>query len=84
MERESLNTLIQSPHFQSRSGTLNHTGGTRSYGGMVDYQRILITELHLGKFSDPVEFQSWKVNFKTEVFHKNSRSSDQCAVDQRS
>ena len=28
MERESLNTPTQSPHFQSRSGMVNHTGGT--------------------------------------------------------
>ena len=76
MERESLNTPIQSPHFQSRSGMLNHTGGTCSFGGMLDYPRIPVTELHLGKFPDPMEFQSWKVNFKTEVLHKNSRSSD--------
>ena len=42
-------------HFQSRSGMLNHTGGTRSYGGMVDYPRIPKTELHLVKFPDPME-----------------------------
>ena len=30
MKRESLNTPTQSPHFQSRSGMLNHTGGTYS------------------------------------------------------
>ena len=24
--------------------------------------------MHLGKFPDSLEFQSWKVNFKTEVF----------------
>ena len=26
-----------------------------------------ILELHLGTFQDSLEFQSWKVNFKTEV-----------------
>ena len=63
---------------------LNHTGGPCSHGGMVDYPKIPVTELPPGKFPDPMELQSWKVNFKTEVLHKNSRSSDQCAVDQRS
>ena len=33
MKRESLNTSIQSPHFQSRSGMMNHAG-------MMDYPRI--------------------------------------------
>ena len=65
MERESLNTPIQSPHFQSRSEMLNHTGGICSYGGMVDSPIIPITELHLGKIPDPMEFQTWKINFKT-------------------
>ena len=76
MERKSLNTSIQSPHFQSRSGMLKHSGGTCSFGRMVDFPRIPITELHPGKFPDPMEFQSWKVNFTTEVLHKNNRSSD--------
>ena len=35
MKRESLNTLTQSPHFQSRSGLLNHTGGTYSHSGLM-------------------------------------------------
>ena len=58
---------IQSPHFQSRSGLLNHTGGTYSHSGVMDYPRIQIAELYVGKFSDSMEFQSWKVNFRTEV-----------------
>ena len=45
---------------------LNHTGETHSHKGMMDYQRIPITEWNLGKFLT-VEFQSWKVNFRTEV-----------------
>ena len=47
MKRESLNTSIQSPHFQSRSGMLNHTGGTYSHGCMMDYPRIPVTEWNL-------------------------------------
>ena len=66
MKRESLNTSIQSPHFQSRSGMLNHTGGTYSHG-VRDYPRFPPTEWHLGKNPDSMEFQSWKVNFTTEV-----------------
>ena len=67
MNRESLNSSIQSPHFQSRSGMLNHTGGTYSHNGMMDYPRFPILELHLAKFLDSMEFQSWKINFRTEV-----------------
>ena len=71
--RESLNTPTQSPHFQSRSGMLNNAGGTYSHVGMVDYPRVPITEQNLGKFPDPMEFQSWKSNFRTEVC---SRTAD--------
>ena len=61
------NTSIPSTHFQSRSGMLNHDGGTYSHSGMMDYPRILFSELNLGKFPDSMEFQSWKVNSTTEV-----------------
>ena len=67
MKRVSLNTSIPLHHFQSRSGVLNHTGGTYSHCGMMDYPRLPIREFHLGKFPDSVEFQCWKVNFKNEV-----------------
>ena len=66
MRRESLNTSIPSPHFQSRSGMLNHTGGTYPHNGM-DYPRFPNSEMHLGKFPDSLKFQSWKFNFRTEV-----------------
>ena len=33
----------------------------------MDYSRYSISEMHLGKFPDSVEFHSWKVNFKIEV-----------------
>ena len=49
---------------------LNHTGGTYSHSGIIDYPRFPISELHLGKFPDSMEFQSWKVNFMTEVCSK--------------
>ena len=48
--RESLNTSVPSHHFQSRSGMLNHVGGTYSHHGMMDYPRLPITEWSLGKF----------------------------------
>ena len=67
MEGESLNSSVQSPHFRSGSGMLHHTGGTSCHGGMMDYPRITFTEWNLGTFPDSVEFQSWKVNFRTEV-----------------
>ena len=68
MNKKSLNTSIPSLHFQSRSGMLNHTGGTYSHSGMMDYPRIPLSELNLGKkFPDSMEFQSWKV--KTNCVH---------------
>ena len=51
-------------------GTLNflyHSGGFYSQNGVMDSAKYPISELHLGKFLDSLEFQSWKVNFKTEV-----------------
>ena len=72
MRQEPQNSSILVPRFQSGGGLLNHTGGTYSYGGMIDYTRLPISELHLGEFPDSVEFQSWKVNFKTEACSKSA------------
>ena len=33
---------------------------------MMEAPRYAISELHLGKFPDPDDFQCWSVNFKTE------------------
>ena len=38
----------------------------------LDYPRFPISQLHLGKFTDSMEFQSWKVNSKTEVFSRSA------------
>ena len=38
----------------------------------MDYPRFPISEVQLGKFLDSLEFQSWKVNFKTEVCAKSA------------
>ena len=67
MKKESLNTPIQSLHFQSRSGILGHIGGTYAHVGMMDYPRVLITEWNLEPFPNSVKFQSWQLNFRTEV-----------------
>ena len=58
--------------FQSGGGMLNHTGGTYSHGGMIDHTRVPISEMHRGKFPESMEFQSWKVHFKTEVCAKSA------------
>ena len=39
---------------------------------LIDYPRLPISELHLGKFPDSMEVQSWRVNFKTEVCSKSA------------
>ena len=36
------------------------------------FTRFRISELHLRKFLDSLEFQSWRVNFKTEVCSKSA------------
>ena len=54
-------------------GSIHHyTSGTYSHGGMMDYARFQISELHLGKFPDSMNFPSWKVNFKTDVCAKTT------------
>ena len=58
----------------SGGGILNHTGGTYSHSGIIEYPRFPFSELHLGKSPDSVEFQSWKVYFKTEVCSKTAYS----------
>ena len=45
MKSKPLNTSIPLPHCQSASGMLNHTGGTHSHGGMIDYPSFPISEL---------------------------------------
>ena len=51
---------------------LNHMGGSYSHNGMIENPRFPISELHLGKFPDSMEFQCWRVNFITEVCSKSA------------
>ena len=51
---------------------LNHTSGTYSDNGVIDFPRFPISEMHLGNFQDSLEVQSWKVNFKTAVCSKSA------------
>ena len=60
MKGESLNTSIPSVHFRSRSGILDHTGGTCCHSGMMEYPRSPITELHLGNFLTLWNFKAGK------------------------
>ena len=46
--------------------------GAYSHSGMMDDPRFPISGMHLGKFLDSLAFQSWKVNFKTEVCSKTA------------
>ena len=70
MKRESLTTPTQSLHFQSR--------------GMLDYPRIPISEWNLEKFPRSMEFQSWKINFRTEVCVRIADPQVTYALNQRS
>ena len=72
MRREPPNSSIPVPHFQRVAGVYDHTGGTYSHNGVIDYPRFPISEVHLRFFPDSIEFQSLKVNFKTEVCSKTA------------
>ena len=85
MRRETENSSTPVPHFQSGEGILHHTGGISSHSDIIDYTRFPSLDLRLGKFPDSVEFQSWKVNFKTEVLSKSvDLHLTHNALDQRS
>ena len=55
--RKCGNGLSAPDHFAA-CWMLNHTGGTCSHSGMMDYPRIPNAELNLGKFPDSMEFQT--------------------------
>ena len=59
--KRSESELRREPYhfFQSGGGILNHIGGTCSRRGMIDYPRFPMSELHLGKFLDAMDFESW-------------------------
>ena len=70
IRREPQNPTIPTPRHNQGIATPNpwsHTVGTYSHKMMMDNPRFPISEMHLGKFPDSLEFQSWHVNFKTEV-----------------
>ena len=62
--REPQNSSILVPRVQSGAGLLNHTSGTYSHVGMIDFPRFPISELHLGKFPNSMEIQGWKSQFQ--------------------
>ena len=68
--RQPQNSSIPVRRFRRGAGVYDHPAGTSSHSGVVDYPRLPISELYLGKFPDSMEIQSWKVNFKTEVCSK--------------
>ena len=70
VRQEPQDSSISVPRFQEWAGRLNHTGRTYSHNGVTDYPRYPISEMHLGTFPDSMEFQSWKLNFKTEKCSK--------------
>ena len=51
---------------------MHGTGGTYSQNCTVETLRSAFPELHFGKFTDPDDFQCWRVNFKTEVYASTS------------
>ena len=56
----------------SNSQKVRHTGGNYPHVGMMEFPRMPFSELHLAKFPDFVEFQSWEATFKTAVCAKTA------------
>ena len=65
--REPQNSPKAVPRFQRGAGVFVHTRGPCSHGDVIDYPRFPVSEMHLGKFPDCMEFQSWNVQFKTNL-----------------
>ena len=78
MIRLPQNTSILVPCFQKGDGVLHHTGWTFSHNGMMDYPRFPISEMHLGKFPDSLEFQSWKVTSMLKYVRNQQILISQC------
>ena len=66
--RKPQNSSILVPRFPKGPGHFDHTGG------MIDYPRF--PEMHVGKFPDSMEFQSWKVNFASDYRRRNFSDCD--------
>ena len=64
LRQEPQNSSIPVPRFPRGGGILNHFGGNYD---MMDYARFPISKIHRGQIPNSMEWQSWKVNFKTEV-----------------
>ena len=56
----------------SNSQKVRHTGGNYPHVGMMEFPRMPFSELHLAKFPDSMEFQSWEATFKTAVCAKTA------------
>ena len=65
------------------SVTKNHAAriGKFSHSGMTNYPGFSTPEMNFGKFLDHTEFQSWRVNFRTDVCSRAKNPS--LASDQR-
>ena len=68
--REPEDSTILTAWFSRNHSTwilLYHTGGAYSQNGIMENPRHPISEQHLGKFQDSVDFQCWQMKFETEV-----------------
>ena len=69
LRREPQSSTKPTPRCTRKYKTWNplyHIEGTYSRNCMMEVWRYAISELHLGKFPDPDDFQCWRVNFKAE------------------
>ena len=68
MRREPQHSSIPVPRFQSGGGLLNHTGGTYSHSGMIDYPR----------FPTPWNFKVEKSTSRLKLVRKQQILVSQC------
>ena len=78
MRREPQKSSIPVPRFQSGGGLLNRTGGTYSHGGMIDYPRFPISELHRKIFLTRWNFKAGKSTSKLKCVQNQQILISQC------
>ena len=57
-------------HRNCLKSVTHHAAGIRTFSKCMTIPSYPSSEMHLGKFPDHTEFQSWIVNFRTEVCSK--------------
>ena len=85
--REPQSSTIPTPRFTRNHKAWNPkhpAGGTYSHNCTMENPRCSISELHIGKFLDSVDFQCWKSQLQGRSVCKHTLSCAHNVVGQRS